>query len=187
MRRPTPWDFLSPSSTLLKFAGELSATSGALTLDLACGFGRNAIVLAAYGNNVVCVDNDLNRLCHLEASKLALLARSPIQHQGGLITTICADIGEASWPFATEAFHVIICVHFKFLPLMPCLIQSLRPGGYLYLETFGGQGENYRHLPRRGETKLMVGDQTEIRYYRENPASRKHGEVVTVKVLARKL
>jgi len=185
MGRSTAWDFLSPSTTLLKYADDLSG--GGLTLDLACGFGRNAIFMASYGSNVICVDHDLNRLRQLDASKSELLGLSPIQNRCGTITTVCADISEKLWPFLADTFHVVIGVHFKFVPLIPCIMRSLRSGGYIYLETFGGQGQNHLDLPRPGETKLAVGDQAKYIYYRERPASRKHGEAVTVKALARKI
>jgi SAM-dependent methyltransferase len=187
MERFTSWDFLSPSATLLKYADELSAGKNVLTLDLGCGLGRNAIVMASYGSDVICVDHDLNRLRHLEALKSELLGLCPIQDRCGTITTVCADLSEKSWPFVAEAFHVVISVHFNFIALIPSIVLCLRPGGYLYLETFGGQGQNHLDLPRPGETKFAVGDQAKFIYYRERPASRRHSEAVTVKALARKV
>ena len=187
MKQSAAWDFLSPSSTLLKFTNELVRPDGALVLDIACGFGRNAIVMAAHGCDVICVDRDFKRLQHLESRKAALLERSPVRNNAGLITTICADMNEVSWPFVSDAFDTIICVHFICLTLIPCLLHSLKHGGHIYMETFGGQGENYLVLPRSGETKTALGNHVEIIYYKERAASRMHNESVSVKALARKI
>jgi hypothetical protein len=35
--------------------------------------------------------------------------------------------------------------------LVPCFISSLQPRGYIYIETFGGHGENFRQLPKAGQ------------------------------------
>ena len=186
MKQSKEWEFLSPSSTLLEFANVVAAPTGSLTLDLACGFGRNAVLMAAHGCNVIGVDQDLLRLHKLEISKSELLERCPLPNPGGTIRTVCAKITEGSWPFAPNIFDTIICVHFVFLKLIPCLLWSLRHGGYIYLETFGGQGENYLDLPHAGETRTALGNQVNLIYLREKPASRKHSGFVSVRALARK-
>jgi SAM-dependent methyltransferase len=184
--RPTPWGFLSPSSTLLKFVGEI-AYPGAATLDLACGFGRNAILMAAYGCDVICADRDLSRLRHLDTTKAALLEQAPNAIAPGQITTVCADLTADQWPFETSMFDVIVVVHFVRLELFPFLIPTLRVGGRLYFETFGGHGQNHLDLPRPGEVKAALGVDFDLRYYEERAAGRQHTLAVTVKVLAQKL
>jgi SAM-dependent methyltransferase len=157
--RPTPWAFLSPSSTLLKFVGEI-AYPGAATLDLACGVGRNAILMAAYGCDVICADRDLTRLRHLDTTKATLLEQAPNDVASGHITTVCADLRADRWPFEISSFDAIAIVHFVRLELFPFLIPSLRVGGHLYFETFGGQGQNHLDLPRQGEVKAALrGDE----------------------------
>jgi SAM-dependent methyltransferase len=184
--RPAPWGLLSPSSTLLKFVGEI-AYPGAAALDLACGFGRNAILLAAYGCDVICADRDLTRLRHLDTTKAALLEQAPHDVASGHITTVCADLTADRWPFAASSFDAIVIVHFVQLELFPFLIRTLRVGGHLYFETFGGQGQNHLDLPRPGGVKSALGVNFVLRYYEERAASRHHMQAVTVKALARKL
>jgi SAM-dependent methyltransferase len=184
--RPTPWGFLSPSSTLLKFVGEI-AYPGAATLDLACGFGRNAILMAAHGCDVVCADRDLVRLRHLDTTKAVLLEQAPNDVVPGRITAVCADLTADRWPFETLSFDAIVIVHFVRLELFPFLIPTLRVGGHLYFETFGGHGQNHLDLPRPGEVKAALGVNFDLRYYEERAASRQHTQAVTAKVLARKL
>lgn len=183
--RPTPWGFLSPSSTLLKFVGEI-AYPGAAALDLACGFGRNAILMAAYGCDVICADRDVTRLRHLDATKATLQAQVPNGIAQGRIATVCADFAADGWPFKPSSFDAIIIVHFVRLALFPILIPALRAGGHLYFETYGGQGQNHVDLPLPGQVKAALRSDFDIRHYEEKPA-RHHMQAVTVKALARKL
>jgi hypothetical protein len=69
--------------------------------------------------------------------------------------------------------------------LFPSMLDSLRTGGYVYLETFGDQGENYRDLPRSGEIRAALGDHVDLKYYREKAAGPKRDNAVSVKALAR--
>jgi hypothetical protein len=82
---------------------------------------------------------------------------------------------------------VIVIVHFVRLELFPFLIPTLRVGGHLYFETFGGHGQNHIDLPRPGEVKAALGVDFDLRYYEEKAASRQHPQAVTAKALARKL
>lgn len=164
----------------------LARSNTALTLDLACGFGRNSVLLAAHGCDVICVDRDLKRLHRLDITKSEFLARSPLQRPAGNLATVCADITEQSWPFVENSFGTIVSVHFMCLTLMPYLLRSLRVGGHIYIETFGGQGANYLSLPRPGETKAALGDRIDLLFYQERVASRKNQDAVTVKALGRK-
>jgi SAM-dependent methyltransferase len=164
--RPTPWTFLSPSSTLLKFVGEI-AYPGGITLDLPCGFGRHAILMAAYGCDVICADKDLTRLRHLDTMKVTLLEQAPNDVASGHITTVCAELTADQWPFEKLSFDAIVIVHFVRLELFPFLIPTLRVGGHLYFETFGGHGQNHLDLPRPGEVKMALGVNFDLRYYED--------------------
>jgi SAM-dependent methyltransferase len=187
MSRSAQWGFLSPSATLLKFAGELARPGKSMTLDLACGYGRNAIVLAAHGCDVICVDRDLARLRHLDATKAASLSQAPTYNvAAGRLTTLCADLSEALWPFTPNSFDTIINIHFLRLELIPCLLKTLRHDGYLYIESFGGQGRNYLELPRSGQLKAALSGQCAFKFHQEKAASQKHPEAVTIKALAQK-
>ena len=186
MSQSAPWGFLSPSSTLLKFVGEI-ARPGTPALDLACGFGRNAILLAAYGCDVICADRDLARLRCLDKTKAALLDQVPNDNIPGRITTVCADFTASLWPFEISSFDTIVVVHFARLELFPFLISSLRVGGHLYFETFGNHGLNYLDLPQPGEVRAALKASFDLKHYEEKIASQKHLKAVTVKMLARKV
>jgi len=51
------------SPLVRRFASAIAeAANGAPILDVACGSGRNAMIFAELGCNVICVDIDLTRL-----------------------------------------------------------------------------------------------------------------------------
>lgn len=156
---------ISPSSTLVKFAGTIAASGSGLVLDAGCGFGRNAIALAAQGCTVICVDNDLRRLRMLDSVKAEYLAANAAgSKRVGEVITVCADLRSDRWLFTPGSFSAVVCVHFVKMELLPYFSLSLWAGGYLYIETFGGQGGNYVDLPKAGQVRGVLGDYEFIHY-----------------------
>lgn len=96
-------------------------------LDLACGGGRHARLLAALGHPVLAVDRD----------PAALAAAG-----GPGITTLQFDLEDPEarhhpdWPLRTGRFGGIVVSNYLHRPLMPALLDSLSPGGVLIYETF---------------------------------------------------
>jgi SAM-dependent methyltransferase len=93
-------------------------------LDLACGKGRHAALLAGLGHPVLAADRD--------QAALALAGR----HAG--VTTMQVDLEApgAKWPFEPRRFAGIVVTNYLHRPLMRYLVQSLRPDGVLIYETF---------------------------------------------------
>ncbi len=139
---------LAPSRTLLKFAGEIAGFGGAPALDVACGFGRNAILVAAHGRDVVCVDRDVARLRMLQKVHAPVLSTDAVSGRPGSIMPICIAVNSSSWPFRAASFGSVICVHFVDLNLFGNFATCLITGGYLYIETFGGQSRLRESHPR---------------------------------------
>ncbi len=159
---------ISPSKTLLKFANRIALLGAGPVLDAPCGYGRNAVALASLGCTVVGVDNDQGRLSALEQSKGTHISTDSLTGGRGQIATVCAELRPDRWLFAPSSFAAIICVHFEMINILPSLIFSLQKGGYLYLETFGGHGQNFRALPKIGELRKLLGRDTELLYYKEH-------------------
>lgn len=132
---------IEPSSWIARFAPLI--TPGGEVLDLACGGGRHARLLAAAGHRVEAVDRD--------GDALATLAGIEGIH------TRQADLEGGPWPYYGFGFDGIVVSRYLWRPLFPLLFGCLREGGILIYETFMvgqeqyGKPENPAHLLRVGE------------------------------------
>jgi SAM-dependent methyltransferase len=122
-------------------------------LDLACGSGRHACLLASRGYRVVAVD-------YAYAAIASLRARA-----GGLaIDTLVADV--TCWPLPVARFDVVVVVDFLERALLPALRAAVAPGGVLVMETSmvgqerHGHPRNPAYLLRPGELLTACGDWT---------------------------
>jgi SAM-dependent methyltransferase len=143
-----------PSKNLICFARELKSHSNLPLLDAGCGYGRNAAALASCGLSVVCVDKELERLNALvrfDPRHVADLRQRECEF--GRLYPVLADLVPSQWPFCENCFSGIVCVHFLNVELFGAFRSSLVPGGYLYIETFGGHGGNYLDLPKAGRLR----------------------------------
>lgn len=122
-----PHAALPPSDWVLRWSHLVPA--GTRVLDLACGRGRHARLLAARGCEVLAVDRD--------AEALATLA--------GIagIETLAADLEGAPWPFPENAFGAIVVTNYLHRPQFPFIAAALRTGGVLLYETFMAGNERY--------------------------------------------
>lgn len=98
--------------------------SGA-ALDLACGRGGNALLLAARGLQTGAWD-----ISPVALEKLRELAAA----SGIRISTVCRDV--TAHPPEAAGFDVIVVSHFLDRSLAPHLIAALRPGGLIFYQTF---------------------------------------------------
>ena len=89
-------------------------------LDVACGLGRNAIFLAGNGYAVDAMD----------ISRTALAkARERARATGVAVNWIEADLEQPD--IARGAYDLIVVARFLDRPLIPRLIDALRPGGHV--------------------------------------------------------
>lgn len=130
-----------PSPWIARFAPLIPA--GGAVLDLACGGGRHARLLAGLGYRVEAVDRDAEALGTL----------SGIEN----ITTRCADLEDGPWPYYGWGFDGIVVSRYLYRPTLPNLLGCLNEGGILIYETFMvgqeqfGKPTNPAHLLRVGE------------------------------------
>ena len=94
-------------------------------LDLACGLGGNALMLARSGLETLAWDRARSAI-----EALAAQARS--EHLP--LTAEVRDVVEA--PPEPARFDVIVVSHFLERSLAPALIAALRPSGLLFYQTF---------------------------------------------------
>lgn len=131
-------------------------------LDLACGLGANALLLARHGLTVQGWD--------LSAVALEKLADSAANQQLSVNTEL-RDV-EAHPPSANR-FDVIVVCDFLFRPICPSIAAALRPGGLLFYSTWcadkrsAGGPSNPDFLLQPNELLRLFPD-LQVRFYRED-------------------
>ncbi len=153
-RDRTPWDprqGLGPSSWLLENADLLPR--GGRALDLACGSGRHALLLAAAGLRVRAVDGDAGKIATLRATgeRLGL----PLQAE-------VLDLGASGVDLGEEVYDLILGIQYLHRPLFPAIRRALARGGCLLYETFTvdqaarGKPTNPDFLLKPGELRRLA-------------------------------
>ncbi len=111
-------------------------------LDVACGQGRHLHALYKRGfRHLTGVDRD--------AQALAGVAER--------VRTVVADIENGPWPLPGEVFDAVIVTNYLWRPLVPTLLDSVAPGGWLVVETFA-HGQASVGRPARPEFLLQPGE-----------------------------
>jgi SAM-dependent methyltransferase len=109
-----------PSAWVIRFTPLI--VEGGKVLDVACGTGRHARLLASMGYRVEAADRDSQALAVLEG-------------EAG-IRTRRADLECDEWPYEPASFDAVIVTNYLHRPRFPMLIDALQPGGILICETF---------------------------------------------------
>jgi len=122
------------------------------TLDLACGGGRHARLLASLSHPVVALDRDAQALARVKAGAAGQ----------GITTFECdLEVPGAAWPFADRRFAGIIVTNYLHRPLLAQLARALAPGGVLVYETFA-QGNEVFGKPSNPAFLLAPGELLEF-------------------------
>jgi SAM-dependent methyltransferase len=182
MSRPTHALF-EPSPLVRRFASKIvNAAAGKPVIDVACGSGRNAILLSQLGCAVICVDKDLS-LLQTQQQRLSgtLLGRALAQ-----LTLNQMDLLKDPWPFGGGTLGGVVNIHFLLPALFPFFESSLSPGGYLLVGTVPACGGNYLQLPKKGELKMALAKAFDFEFYKEGKAGPRGYDAVTVQLLAKR-
>lgn len=128
-----------PSPWLLRWTQAMAP--GKTALDLACGAGRHARLLAERGMRVTAVDRDAQALAGLATVTEAVLA----------------DVEGAPWPLPGRQFDLVLVSNYLWRPLLPTIVASVAPGGWLIYETFAA-GQQTIGRPSRPDFLLEAGE-----------------------------
>jgi SAM-dependent methyltransferase len=172
----------TPSKLLTNFAEVIATNSNGPIVDVACGYGRNAIYLSKFGVRVLCVDNSKESLQYI----MSLESQLQDVNNQHLITTLELDLISDPWPFKKESLGSIINVHFFTPHILEGFIYSIKQGGFLLIETIGGHGDNYLDLPPYGYIKGELQNSFDIQYVKEKKVGPPQSNASTIKLFARK-
>jgi len=139
MRGPSSW--LLENADLLRRGGNI--------LDVACGKGRHALLLASAGFNVHAIDRDPEKIAFLRttADRLSLRLEASVVD---LETDPPPNLG-------SSAYDAVMVFNYLHRPLMPVLRESLKPGGRIFYETFTTEQAKRGH-PRNPDFLLASGE-----------------------------
>jgi len=131
-------------------------------LDVACGRGRHALLLAERGLAVVAVDRDEAAIEGLRTEAARRLL--PVEARIVDLEAARADIG-----LGQDAYDLVVVFHYLHRPLFPTLIGALAPGALLIYETFTvdqarlGKPTNPDFLLQHGELRERLASLTILR------------------------
>lgn len=151
--KPSPW--------VERFVPLIAA--GGSVLDLACGHGRHARLLAGQGFRVEAVDRDPEALAAISANA------------AGVVTRI-ADLEGGPWPYYERVFDGIVVTNYLYRPLLPLLLNALAVNGVLIYETFMAGNERLGR-PANPAFLLRPGELLDVARRRLTVVAFEQGEV----------
>jgi tellurite methyltransferase len=139
------------STWLLENAGLLPR--GGRVLDVACGKGRHALLLAGAGFDVRAIDRDPEAVAFVRGTAAKL---------GFQIDADVVDLETDPPPqLSPPEFDVVFVFNYLHRPLVPTLQRAVKPGGLLFYETFTTRQAERGH-PRRPDFLLRDGELPEL-------------------------
>jgi SAM-dependent methyltransferase len=148
---------LSPTGIVAGFAA-MARTGRAL--DIAAGYGRNAVYIAGLGFEVDAVD-------------ISDVGLSRIGREQSRVHPIQADLD--IYQIQARTYDLILNINFLQRRLFPLIIEGLKPGGLLIFETFVEGGAPTRDAPDCRDYLLRPNEllraflPLHILYYSEHP------------------
>jgi len=177
---PEPAEWLAEHEGLL---GEIARERGEpRAIDVACGDGRNARLLAERGFAVDAID----------VSDVAIAALAMAAGERGLaVRATVADLERDGLP--DGAWDVVVCMNYLQRDLFAGLQAALAPGGLLLCETFArahveelGRAFNPAYVLDRNEL-LRAFEGLHVRHYREGVAERRGEPRGVASIVAQRL
>lgn len=132
-------------------------------LDLACGNGRNGLVLSEQGHAVTFADRNEEKLAEIAQSERF----DSEQCRLWLVDLEIAD----SEPLAGSSYDAILVFNYLHRPLLPAIKAAVVPTGLLMYETFTqaqrafGRPSNPDFLLRPGELQALCADWQIVQHF----------------------
>jgi SAM-dependent methyltransferase len=148
-----------PTSLLVEILPQLPRGNA---VDLACGTGRNALLLAEAGWNVTAVDGSESAIGEL---------RARAAKRGLPITTEVADLTSAEFDLPSDTFDLVVIAYYLRRDLFRKVATALRLGGVVLAIVHipeAGEALNYKRAAP-GELRTFF-DGWDIVHYYEGPS-----------------
>ncbi len=140
-----------PSAWLIENADLLPR--GGKVLDVACGRGRHALLMASAGCDVHAIDRDPEAIAFVRATADRL---------GLKLNAEVVDLDTEPRPALTSAnYDALLVFNYLHRPLVPALREATRPGGRIFYETFTTLQAERGH-PRNPAFLLKDGELAEL-------------------------
>lgn len=151
--RDESYDF-RPNTRLAAWAPSLPVPPGGRALDLACGGGRNAVLLASLGWTVDAWDRSAPGLALLtaEAKRRGLHQRLQVRQ---------VDLEAPGFTLPGAHWDLVISLYFLHRPLLAQVPRAVRPGGWVFVETVLDAGPG-RRRSRNPAHKLQAGELRQV-------------------------
>ena len=143
-------------SSWLKYCLDNFVQHKKTALDLACGKGRNSLLLASYGFNVSSIDINKEFLKCFSDNKIKKIEKDVEKND--------------NWPLSNNGFDIIVVTNFLNRKIFPLIISSMNPCGFLIYETFSigqekiGKPSNRDYLLQEKELTHLCNDLLLIKY-----------------------
>ena len=122
-------------------------------LDIACGRGRNALLIAQSGLPVRAIDRDPDAIAEL---------RAEADRQGLQIEAEVIDLETDPPPRLGESLYdMVVVINYLHRPLMAAIRAAVKPGGRIFYETFTTR-QAERGKPRNPAFLLKDGELQEL-------------------------
>jgi tellurite methyltransferase len=134
-------------------------------LDIACGTGRHALLLAARGQHVTAVDFSAIALdilktrahkLHVPMQQSKGFHQAPKRHLRGGLELMQANLEHIHLPEC--CYDLILCVQYLQRSLFPKMTRALRPNGVLLMETLTSAQLEFAGGPRNPAYLLETGE-----------------------------
>ena len=122
-------------------------------LDIACGKGRHAIVMAQSGLRVRAIDRSADAIAELNREADA---------RGLSIDTAVVDLETEPPPgLGDSLYDAVLVFNYLHRPLLPAILAAVTPGGRIFYETFTSR-QAERGKPRNPAFLLDDGELREV-------------------------
>jgi SAM-dependent methyltransferase len=133
-------------------------------LDIACGTGRHALLLAARGQHVTAVDFSSVGLDILEERAQGMhvpVRRCKSLHDAGRHSRAGLELAQVDLVQSVlpeRGYDLILCMQYLQRSLFPQMVRALRPNGILLMETFTRAQLEFAGGPRNPDYLLESGE-----------------------------